>query len=192
MPTNAQMNFTQYLADPAATDLFGQRFAEVLQYHVLSQLNGNPSNRPFVVYLHGQLGAGKSALVRACLRSLGVQGTVRSPTYTLIETYQVAHATNHTANPNDQERAYCHMDLYRLADPEELAYLDVYGSDAHGSQTQAVIWFVEWPEKGAGELLPADMECTLTYSGESREVVMIANSPTAQKIINDLTSNLAG
>lgn len=154
---------TIHLPDAAATDRLGEQLASSLQTAVLSK---SDRTEPFVIYLHGPLGAGKSALVRACLRALDVQGTIRSPTYTLVETYQAAAHT------------YCHMDLYRLTDPEELAYLDV-----HGSQGQAAVWFVEWPARGAGELPRADVELKLSYVNEARSLQMLAGTEIGRKVL---------
>ncbi|HET7307966.1 MAG TPA: tRNA (adenosine(37)-N6)-threonylcarbamoyltransferase complex ATPase subunit type 1 TsaE [Gammaproteobacteria bacterium] len=90
-----------------------------------------------VVTLRGDLGAGKTTLVRAMLRTLGVTGHVRSPTYTLVEPYDIA-----------GRRAF-HLDLYRVADPEELEFLGVRDLDPAND-----LIFIEWPERG-GQLLPA-------------------------------------
>jgi tRNA threonylcarbamoyladenosine biosynthesis protein TsaE len=97
-----------------------------------------------VVWLAGDLGAGKTTLARGFLAGCGIAGTVRSPTYTLVETYE--------APPEH----ILHMDLYRLEDPQELDLLGV--RDAAGSGN---VWLVEWPERGAGFLPPADLLVSL-------------------------------
>ena len=88
-----------------------------------------------VIYFHGELGAGKTTLVRAILRKLGIEGKVKSPTYTLVEPYHVG------------EMNLFHFDLYRLAHPEELEYLGV--REFFGKRS---ITMIEWPEKGEGYL----------------------------------------
>ncbi|PWR00274.1 tRNA (adenosine(37)-N6)-threonylcarbamoyltransferase complex ATPase subunit type 1 TsaE [Leucothrix pacifica] len=104
-----------------------------------------------VVLLHGNLGAGKTTLVRGLLRSLGFEGTVKSPTYTLVEPYHVA------------GRDIYHFDLYRLADPEELEYLGV--RDYFRDDTLCLI---EWPQQADGFLPKADLEVTLLHDGSAR------------------------
>ena len=104
-----------------------------------------------VVLLHGNLGVGKTTLVRGLLRSLGFEGTVKSPTYTLVEPYHVA------------DRDIYHFDLYRLADPEELEYLgvrDYFRDDA--------LCLIEWPQQADGFLPKADLELTLKHDGAAR------------------------
>ena len=112
-----------------------------------------------VVYLGGDLGAGKTTLARAFLRQLGVTGAVRSPTYTLIERYPVAGGD------------VAHLDLYRIADPEELEFLglDDLAADAH-------LWLVEWPERGTGALPSADLHIALAVQGNARSVRLDATS----------------
>lgn len=109
-----------------------------------------------VVLLHGDLGAGKTTMVRGLLRSLGLTGTVKSPTYTLVEPYLIS------------GRDIYHFDLYRLGDPEELEYLgirDYFRSDA--------LCLIEWPEKGAGFIPKADLDITLSYEKHARSAEII-------------------
>jgi len=108
---------------------------------------------PLVVGLSGSLGAGKTTLVRAWLRALGYTGPVRSPTYTLIETYDLPAFTVH------------HLDLYRLGDPEELEFIGV-----RDLFTPTAICLIEWPERGAGVLPPLDWALRLEHAGTGRTV----------------------
>ncbi len=132
------------LADEAATCAFGEALARALPA---------PEGCPLVIWLQGDLGAGKTTLCRAILRGLGWQGAVRSPTYTLMEPYTLPH-------PRISE--VLHLDLYRLGDPAELEFLGL--QDWLG---QPALWLVEWPEKGRGYLPPADLLLTLTPAGEA-------------------------
>lgn len=119
-----------------------------------------------VIYLRGDLGAGKTTLVRGLLHGLGHRGTVKSPTYTLVEPYEIG-----------GWRLF-HWDLYRLADPEELDYLGL----REQFDGEAVL-LIEWPERGRGELPAADLEVWLDYADEGRACRLEARSPTGQALL---------
>lgn len=112
-----------------------------------------------VVLLHGDLGVGKTTLVRGLLRSLGFKGIVKSPTYTLVESYQF-----------DQRTIY-HFDLYRLGDPEELEYIG--GRDYWSGNSLCLI---EWPDKAQGFLPEADLELRFRHNDNSRTLEVIHGS----------------
>ena len=99
------------------------------------------------VYLIGELGTGKTTLVRGFLRAAGVTGTIRSPTFTLVEEYRIGAMT------------VGHYDLYRLSEPEELEFLGLRDHLAADS-----LCFFEWPERGAGVLPDPDVEIRFEYA----------------------------
>lgn len=125
------------LTDTAATEAAGAALASVLP-------------RSLVVYLHGDLGAGKTTLVRGMLEALGHPGRVPSPTYTLVEPYELG------------DRELKHLDLYRIADPEELEFLGV-------RELEGVV-LIEWPERGTYFLPAPDMHCRLSVVPEGRSL----------------------
>lgn len=142
---------TANLPDAAATDALGAALARALV-------------RGLVIYLHGDLGAGKTALTRAMLHAAGYQGTVKSPTYTLAEPY--------TIELDGHPVQVIHYDLYRMASPEE--FLDAgFREDFDGDN----ICIVEWPEKGEPVLPPPDLHVTLHVAGLGREVELHPLSP---------------
>jgi tRNA threonylcarbamoyladenosine biosynthesis protein TsaE len=131
------------LKDSEATDALGAALARTLP--------GTAADRNLGLYLTGDLGAGKSTCVRSLLRTLGVTGLIRSPTYTLIETYRVGMLT------------CVHVDLYRLNGPREVDELGLRDFLGPG-----FLLLVEWPEK-AGHALPvADLELSLAYANGGR------------------------
>ena len=120
-----------------------------------------------IVYLHGDLGAGKTTLVRGFAHAVGHQGVVKSPTYTLVEPYDVGNL-----------RLF-HFDLYRLNDPQELEYIgarDLFGAQA--------ICLIEWPDRGGSELPAADLRVQLQASGPHRQVLLTALTATAMGWLN--------
>ncbi len=137
------------LADAAATEAFGGALAAALK-----------SREGVVVYLRGELGAGKTTLVRGLLRALGVAGAIRSPTYTLIEPYRAG------------ARDVVHLDLYRIADPLELTNLGL--GDFPEERTW---WLVEWPDRGSGVLPLPDVQIHLQRQEEGREVRLGSSIP---------------
>lgn len=112
-----------------------------------------------VVYLTGDLGAGKTTLTRGLLHSLGVTGSVRSPTYTLVEIYEMGALTA------------LHLDLYRLSDPGELDNLGLreWATGGH-------LWLIEWPERGTGRLPAADLVVSLVAGDGGHDIEVAAGT----------------
>ena len=148
---NAQhAHFKAHLAEEAATLALGASLARALAPGL-------------TIYLHGDLGAGKTALTRALLHAAGHVGTVKSPTYTLSEPYQV--------QLDGRAVGVIHFDLYRMGSAEE--FLDAgFREDFNGDN----ICIVEWPEKADGVLPPADIDLYLTVAGVGRDVELQAST----------------
>lgn len=142
------------LPDSESTDRLGQALAQT-----------RPAQA--VVHLQGDLGAGKSTLARALLRALGVQGAIRSPTYTLIERY-----------PLTTGEAW-HLDLYRIGNAGELDFLGL-------DEGSADLWLVEWPERGAGGLPPVDLVIALEIAGTGRRARLQAHSGSGEAWLQQL------
>jgi tRNA threonylcarbamoyladenosine biosynthesis protein TsaE len=123
-----------------------------------------------VVFLRGELGAGKTTLARGVLRSLDYRGAVKSPTYTLVEPYEFDHCT------------LFHFDLYRLADPEELEYMGI--RDYFGPSTIAL---VEWPERGAGFLPAPDLIVDISVCDSGRKLAFEACTPAGVECLGRIS-----
>lgn len=148
------------LADSGVTEALGQALARSLPSTV------SPGA---VMYLQGELGAGKTTCVRSLLRALGVTALVRSPTYTLVETYSLAALT------------CVHVDLYRLqslTEVDELGLRDLVGPGC--------LMMVEWPERGGAALPPADLDLMLRYAGEARQAHLRAVTPLGAEWLHNL------
>lgn len=116
-------------------------------------------NQLAVLYLTGELGAGKTTFARGFLRALGVTDPVRSPTYTLLELYAAGALT------------VVHVDLYRLHETSELDFIGLRDWARPG-----YVWLIEWPEKGSGRLPPADLTLSFAVGEAGHEVAMTAES----------------
>lgn len=148
------------LVDDSATVAIGGDFARCLTSST-------------IVFLHGDLGAGKTTFSRGVIQGLGHKGNVKSPTYTLVEPYELP-----------QLNAY-QFDLYRLADPEELEFMgfrDYLADEA--------VCLIEWPEKGQGLLPDPDIDIELRYDGEQREIHFVACSALGETILQRLNDEI--
>jgi tRNA threonylcarbamoyladenosine biosynthesis protein TsaE len=158
------------LAGSSATESLGQALARSLPgAPQLGAAAAAVGGGGAVLYLQGELGAGKTTCVRSLLRALGVTGLVRSPTYTLVETYPLADLT------------CVHADLYRLRaalEVEELGLRDLAGP--------GYLLLVEWPERGAGALPPADLILTLQYAGDARAARLHAETQLGHAWLDNL------
>jgi tRNA threonylcarbamoyladenosine biosynthesis protein TsaE len=147
------------LATPDDTDRLGQILGESL----LIDCTGG------VIYLQGELGAGKTSLVRALLRSCGVQGRIKSPSYALLETYKVS------------SLYFYHLDFYRFKNPqewEEAGFRDLFHHNA--------VVLIEWPEKAEGLLPQPDLLINMLYEGERRIVKIDAYTQRGVACVNHL------
>ncbi|MFT6757018.1 MAG: tRNA threonylcarbamoyladenosine biosynthesis protein TsaE [Chitinophagales bacterium] len=146
---------------------FSQQFNLATEEALLTLANswGKTLSQGAIIYLQGTLGAGKTTFSRGLLHGIGHVGAVKSPTYTLVEPYDV-----------NGSKIY-HFDLYRLGHPEELEYLGIrdYLSDD-------ALWLVEWPQRGEGYIPPADITLTLEPNGSGRDLTISAHSQRGEEL----------
>lgn len=155
-----------FLADEEATIAMGAAIAKVVKTRL---------KKGIVVFLNGDLGAGKTTLTRGFVRGMGHQGNVKSPTYTLVEPYDLA------------DWQVYHFDLYRLSDPEELEYMGIrdYFEDN-------CCCFIEWPERGVGLLAKEDIIINIAYIDEQRNISLTASTPKGVELLNALKEIVTG
>ncbi len=167
------------LPDEAATERFGKSFAHALMTLYTTDFPG------LQVHLYGELGMGKTALVRATLRALGYTGRVRSPTYTLVEPYMlevaklVSSGATQTLNSGfNLPLNIVHFDLYRFTDPTEWAdagFREYFNLRA--------LYLIEWPQQAGSLLGMPDLEFTLDLAGAGRHLLVRAFSQTGQECL---------
>jgi len=163
---------TWLLTDPAATARFGAALARSLP---------GDAARPLVLYFEGELGAGKTSVIRNVLASLGHAGRVPSPTYTLVEPYVL------------ERYRVLHVDLYRLRDPAELDDLGLADDLAAVDEPGRVsVLLAEWPSRGAGRLPNPDLHLHLELAGEGRKVSLTAGTEVGSVLLREVQRALPG
>lgn len=144
-----------------------------------ARLAANPLLRNAFIALRGDLGAGKTTLVRHLLRALGVPGRIKSPTYAVVEPHEAPGRT-----PEESALAIWHFDFYRFSDPrewEEAGFRDLFASDG--------LKLAEWPDKAAGVLPVADVDIELTVrTDDSRLVLCHAKTPAGVALLQGLAA----
>lgn len=165
MTKDAATAVSMTLVDESATVAFGEALGRAAQ-------DGG------IIFLEGTLGAGKTTMCRGVLHALGHQGAVKSPTYTLVEAYELA------------SRQVYHFDLYRLGDPEELEYMGIRDYFAPEN-----LCLIEWPQRGEGVLPEPDLDVKVLLSGAAgemyREVTVSPHTESGRRILESLRRELA-
>lgn len=143
---------------------FGERLANAFQAYLAEK-----SDNALVIYLNGDLGAGKTTLTRRVVQTFGHTGNVKSPTYTLVEEYVLP------------PYSLYHFDLYRLADPEELEFMGI--RDYFRPQTLCLL---EWASKGQGMIPAADLVIQIDYEGEGRRITLQPQTEAGSAVLAKL------
>lgn len=151
---------TIQLATEEHTEALGQSLAAIV-------------SAPITIYLEADLGVGKTRLSRAILHGLGHTGTVKSPTYTIVEPYELDNMTVY------------HFDLYRLTDPSELDYMGI-----RDYFTESTVALIEWPNNGHGYINEPDLVIKLAYDGAGRTCQIAAKTPNGTAGLDQLKLNL--
>ena len=173
MTERQTQSLTLELINETAMLTFGNRIAVAISRGFEYALDNNPmlkvAEPALLIALQGDLGAGKTTLSRGLLIGLGHVGAVKSPTYTLVEPYDLAMGQ------------VCHFDFYRLQDPEELEYMGF-----RDYLVESRLCLIEWPERGVGFLPEADILIEIAQLDEGRKVTLSGQSEQAKKIISQL------
>jgi tRNA threonylcarbamoyladenosine biosynthesis protein TsaE len=156
---NGEPDWVREVADEAAVSALALAFVKGIR-------------TPLVIFLKGDLGAGKTTFARAFVHALGYQGYVKSPSYGLLESYRAGGI------------AVLHLDLYRIEDPEELEYLAI--RDLYDAET---VLLVEWPEKGVRHLPPPDLDLHFGEADESHTIACFAKSTAGIEVSNIVLQN---
>jgi len=149
--------YEEFLSDEVATHRLGTRLAALLKPGL-------------VIFLQGDLGAGKTTLARALIRALGYEGRVKSPTYALMELYKVSNLCLY------------HFDFYRFNDP--LEWIDAGFRECFNAEN---VCLIEWPEKAEGLLPPADLTINLSHAEPGRKVTIQASTEAGRLCLLQLT-----
>lgn len=142
------------LPNVEATECFARRLAQGL-------------SAPMIMTFQGEIGAGKTTLIRAMLRALGVQSAIKSPTFSLVESYLIESLCIH------------HFDLYRIHDETELEYIgfrDYFTANA--------VCLIEWPERAMNDIHPVDINISFEFKGLGRQMEYHANSPKGMAMLS--------
>ena len=153
-------NWTRPVPDEDSVAILAARFARLIR-------------PPMVIYLAGELGAGKTTFARAFIHALGFEAYVKSPSYGLLESYAVSGMT------------ILHLDLYRIEDPEELDYLAL--RDLHDEKS---VLMVEWPRKGVNHLPAPDLELKFFEDSEIRFISSFAKSTAGFELNREVLQDL--
>lgn len=156
-----------YCTDETQLLQFGQKLAEVCHRYLAAS-----TDHSLVIYLDGELGAGKTTLTRSIVRAFGHQGNVKSPTYTLVEEYSLP------------PYSLYHFDLYRLSDPEELEFMGI--RDYFRPQTLCLL---EWATRGTGMIPDADLIIRIEYAEYGRNIRLNPLSEKTERLFADFELN---
>jgi tRNA threonylcarbamoyladenosine biosynthesis protein TsaE len=151
---------SQFAADEEAMVAVGGQLAGALSAR---------ADSPLIIFLEGDLGMGKTTLSRGLIQALGHRGAVKSPTYTLVEPYEFGELTVY------------HFDLYRLGDPQELEFMGI-----HDYFNGGAVCLLEWPQRGAGILPPADIAINIERENKGRRLQLQALSQSGDKVLGKL------